>query len=178
VLNNPFCKEVFPNVQPKLALVQLEAISPRPVTCHQWEETYHICIFMFKNESCWFRAALWNLAGVCKELWISIMMLMGFVILLLSWRNDAECKDKANFPGCNRSLTRLQEQLPLSFMWHSVFFSIQILHLLQVFCAVRLSPLFRLLWWSCSFVLFILFSSNFFVFLFDLKRKLSSKSSP
>ena len=39
VLNNPFCKEVFPNVQPKLTLVQLEAIFPCPVTCHQWEET-------------------------------------------------------------------------------------------------------------------------------------------
>ena len=25
VLNNPFCKEVFPDIQPKLTLVQLEA---------------------------------------------------------------------------------------------------------------------------------------------------------
>ena len=32
VLNRPFCKEVFPNVQPKLTLAQLEAISPRLVT--------------------------------------------------------------------------------------------------------------------------------------------------
>eukprot|EP00076_Gallus_gallus_P034103 XP_024999641.1 T-complex protein 11 homolog isoform X4 [Gallus gallus] len=32
VLNNPFCKEVFPDIQPKLPLVQLEAISPHPVT--------------------------------------------------------------------------------------------------------------------------------------------------
>jgi len=35
VFNHPFCKEVFPNVQPKLTLAQLEAISLRPVTCHQ-----------------------------------------------------------------------------------------------------------------------------------------------
>ena len=39
VLNNPFCKEVFPDIQPKLTLAQLEVISPCPVTCHQWEET-------------------------------------------------------------------------------------------------------------------------------------------
>jgi len=32
VLNNPFCKGVFPNIQPKFTLVQFEAISPRPVT--------------------------------------------------------------------------------------------------------------------------------------------------
>ena len=32
VLNNPFCKEAFPDIQPKLTLVQLEAISPHPVT--------------------------------------------------------------------------------------------------------------------------------------------------
>lgn len=70
---------------------------------------------------------------------------MGFVILLLSWRNDVECKGMANFPGGNSSVTRLQEQLALSFMWQSVFFSIQIL--LQVFfCAVRLIPLFLLFW--------------------------------
>ena len=35
VLNNPFCKEVFPDIQPKLTLAELEAISPHPVTCHQ-----------------------------------------------------------------------------------------------------------------------------------------------
>ena len=39
VLNNPFCKEVFPDIQPKLTLVQLKAISPHPVSCRQWEET-------------------------------------------------------------------------------------------------------------------------------------------
>ena len=31
VLNNPFYKEVFPDIQPKLTLAQLEAVSPRPV---------------------------------------------------------------------------------------------------------------------------------------------------
>ena len=35
LLNNPFCKEVFLDIQPKLPLVQLEAISLYPVTCHQ-----------------------------------------------------------------------------------------------------------------------------------------------
>jgi len=39
VLNSPVCKEVFPDTQPKHPLAQLEAISPRPVTWHQWEET-------------------------------------------------------------------------------------------------------------------------------------------
>ena len=34
-LHNLFCKKVFPDVRPKLTLVQLKAISPRPVTCHQ-----------------------------------------------------------------------------------------------------------------------------------------------
>jgi len=32
VLNNPFCRVVFPDIQPKAPLAQLEAISPRPVT--------------------------------------------------------------------------------------------------------------------------------------------------
>ena len=39
VFNNPFCKDVFPDIQPKPLLAQLEAISPCPVTCHKWEET-------------------------------------------------------------------------------------------------------------------------------------------
>jgi len=39
VFTNPFCKEVFPDIQPKLTLAKLEAISPCPVTCQQWEET-------------------------------------------------------------------------------------------------------------------------------------------
>ena len=39
MLNNPFCEEAFLDIQPKLTLAQLEAISPRPVTCHQQEET-------------------------------------------------------------------------------------------------------------------------------------------
>ena len=38
VINNPFCK-VFPDIQPQLTLAQLKAISPRPVTWQQWEET-------------------------------------------------------------------------------------------------------------------------------------------
>ena len=32
VLNNPFCKGVFPDIQPKPPLMQLEAMSPHPVT--------------------------------------------------------------------------------------------------------------------------------------------------
>jgi len=32
VLNNPFCKEIFPEIQPKPPLEQLEAISPHSVT--------------------------------------------------------------------------------------------------------------------------------------------------
>jgi len=35
VLNNPFCKELLPDIQSKLTLVQFEAISPHPVTCQQ-----------------------------------------------------------------------------------------------------------------------------------------------
>ena len=33
VLNNPFSKEVFPDIQPKLTLAHF------PLSCHQWEET-------------------------------------------------------------------------------------------------------------------------------------------
>jgi len=32
-------KKFFPDIQPKSSLMQLEAISSRPVTCHQWEGT-------------------------------------------------------------------------------------------------------------------------------------------
>ncbi|MFV1349729.1 hypothetical protein QMK76_29810, partial [Klebsiella pneumoniae] len=39
MFNHPFCKGVFPDIHPKLTLVQLEAISPRPVTNQQLEET-------------------------------------------------------------------------------------------------------------------------------------------
>jgi len=28
VLNNPFCKEVFPDIQPKLPMAKLEGIAP------------------------------------------------------------------------------------------------------------------------------------------------------
>ena len=36
VFNHPFCKEVFfSDIQPKPPLVQLQAISPHPLTCHQ-----------------------------------------------------------------------------------------------------------------------------------------------
>jgi len=35
-----FVKQPFPDIQPKLTLVQLEAISPCPVTCPQWEEPH------------------------------------------------------------------------------------------------------------------------------------------
>jgi len=38
VLNNPFCRD-FHDIQPKFTVAQLKAISPHPVTCHQWEET-------------------------------------------------------------------------------------------------------------------------------------------
>ena len=54
VLNNPFCKEVFPDIQTKLTLMQLEAVSPHPVTCHQWEETnpaLSVSIFQILEES-------------------------------------------------------------------------------------------------------------------------------
>ena len=39
VLNHFTCKEVFPDILPKLTLVQPKVISPHPVTCHQWEKT-------------------------------------------------------------------------------------------------------------------------------------------
>ena len=39
MLNNPLSKEVFPDIQPKLTLVPLKAISPLPVTFHQLEGT-------------------------------------------------------------------------------------------------------------------------------------------
>ena len=37
--DNPFSEEIFPNIQSKPPLVQLEAIFSRPVTCYLGEET-------------------------------------------------------------------------------------------------------------------------------------------
>ncbi|KAK4806908.1 hypothetical protein QYF61_012629 [Mycteria americana] len=39
MLDNPFGEEKFPNIQSKPPLVQLEAISSRPITCYLGEET-------------------------------------------------------------------------------------------------------------------------------------------
>lgn len=38
MFDNPFCEEVFPNTQSEPPHVQVEIISPVPVTCHQVEE--------------------------------------------------------------------------------------------------------------------------------------------
>ena len=38
-LDSPFSKEIFPNIQPKPPLMQLEAIASRPVTVYLGEET-------------------------------------------------------------------------------------------------------------------------------------------
>ena len=37
--DNPFSEEVFPNIQSKPPLAQLEAISSHPITCYLTEET-------------------------------------------------------------------------------------------------------------------------------------------
>ncbi|KAK4811045.1 hypothetical protein QYF61_015749 [Mycteria americana] len=39
MLDHPFSKEIFPNIQSKPPLAQLEAISSRPITCYLGEET-------------------------------------------------------------------------------------------------------------------------------------------
>ena len=39
MLDNPFSKEIFPNIQSKPPLVQLKAISSRPTACYLGEET-------------------------------------------------------------------------------------------------------------------------------------------
>ncbi|KAK4816046.1 hypothetical protein QYF61_011054 [Mycteria americana] len=39
VLENPFSEDIFPNTQSKPPLVQLEAVSSRPITCYLGEET-------------------------------------------------------------------------------------------------------------------------------------------
>ncbi|KAK4821922.1 hypothetical protein QYF61_004925 [Mycteria americana] len=39
MLDNPFSEVKFPNIQSKPPLVQLEAISSRPITCYLGEET-------------------------------------------------------------------------------------------------------------------------------------------
>ena len=39
VLDNPFSEGIFPNIQSKLAVVQLEAISSHPITGYLGEET-------------------------------------------------------------------------------------------------------------------------------------------
>ncbi|KAK4827059.1 hypothetical protein QYF61_013700 [Mycteria americana] len=39
MLDNPFSEEIFPNIQSKPLLMQLEAISSRPIACYLGEET-------------------------------------------------------------------------------------------------------------------------------------------
>jgi len=39
MLGNSFSQEVFPNIQSKLPLAQLEAVSSHPTPCHLGEET-------------------------------------------------------------------------------------------------------------------------------------------
>uniref|UniRef100_A0A8C3JPI2 Uncharacterized protein n=1 Tax=Calidris pygmaea TaxID=425635 RepID=A0A8C3JPI2_9CHAR len=39
MLDNPFLEEIFPNIQSKPPLVQLEAVSSCPIVCHLGEET-------------------------------------------------------------------------------------------------------------------------------------------
>ena len=50
MLNNPFCKEVFSDIQPKPTLVQLEAISPHPVT-YEINSTLAVRTFQILEES-------------------------------------------------------------------------------------------------------------------------------
>ncbi len=39
MLDNPFGEEIFPNIQSKPPLAQLEAVSSRPTACYLGEET-------------------------------------------------------------------------------------------------------------------------------------------
>ena len=39
MLDNPFSEEIFPNIQSKPPLAQLEAVSSRPTTCYLGKET-------------------------------------------------------------------------------------------------------------------------------------------
>lgn len=39
MLDNPFSKEIFPNIQPEHPLAQLVAIASCPITCYLEEET-------------------------------------------------------------------------------------------------------------------------------------------
>jgi len=39
MLDNPFCEEIVPNVQPKLPVMQLEAISSCPIASYLGKET-------------------------------------------------------------------------------------------------------------------------------------------
>ncbi|KAJ7423221.1 hypothetical protein BTVI_10719 [Pitangus sulphuratus] len=49
MLDNPFSEEIFPNIQSKPPLVQLEAISSHPVTCYLGEETdTHLSVTSFQ----------------------------------------------------------------------------------------------------------------------------------
>ena len=44
MLHHPFSEEIFPNIQSKPPLVQLEAVSSCPVTCYLGEETDPTCL--------------------------------------------------------------------------------------------------------------------------------------
>jgi len=49
MLDNFFSKDIFPNIQSKSSLVQLEAVSPCPVTCDLGENnTTHLAITSFQ----------------------------------------------------------------------------------------------------------------------------------
>jgi len=39
MLDNPFCEDLFPNIQSKPSLMLLEAIFSHPITCYLGEET-------------------------------------------------------------------------------------------------------------------------------------------
>ena len=59
MLNNPFCEEMFPDIQPKLTLAQSEAISLHPVTsektpisemCLQQEQGWTLLTVTFSGD--------------------------------------------------------------------------------------------------------------------------------
>lgn len=141
-----------------------------------------VYFFICPNEQCWFRVVLRDLAGECKELWMSIRMLMGFVTLLLPWRNDVEWKCRVNFPVGDAELIHLTAAAAQFELYVSGCFLLRsnLVFITGIACSGSHSSFSITIVFLLLFTLFNLFSLNFlclFVWLLFKKEPGSSQNS-
>ena len=78
MLDNPFSEEIFPNIQSKPPLVQLEAVSSCPITCYLGKETpTPLQPFMALSGTARIFRQRDQLPGVCEHLLLSMGTGMG-----------------------------------------------------------------------------------------------------